>query len=258
MIKPVAYKKSLEGKSNAHLITFSDGRDYVVKYFQPEFEKTLANEWVAYCLARYLNLPIPFAQIVEIPVTFSSQVPELAQMTMTQFQFASVYVPDCFDAHQITSVPKIINHQSLASIILFDYWLCNRDRTRKNIILCEKTANFYQLWIIDHAEVFNSYNWLQSDLEALPDEIMKSATHQLMASFIEDEQDFSEQLEIIQTLPIHLIEEIVALIPDDWAVTKEEKKAIVSTLLTRRKKIIPELMQKFIKKVYRPLLVKDE
>jgi hypothetical protein len=258
MIKPLAYKKTLEGKSNAHLITFSDGRDYVVKYFQPGYEKTLANEWVAYCFARYLNLPIPFARLVEIPVSFSTQVPELAQMTYTQFQFASVYVPDCYDAHQVPAVSNIINHQSLAAIILFDYWLCNRDRTRKNIILCEDTANFYQLWIIDHAEVFNSYNWLQSDLEALPVAIMKSATHQLMASFIKDEQDFTEQLEIIQTLPIYLIEEIVALIPDDWAVTKEERKAIVSTLVARRKKNLPELMQKFIKKVYQPLHVKDE
>ena len=50
MIQPVAFKKTLVGKSNAHLITFSEGRDYVVKFFQPGFEKTLANEWVAYCL----------------------------------------------------------------------------------------------------------------------------------------------------------------------------------------------------------------
>ena len=81
--------KKLEGKSNAHLITFNDGRDYVVKYFQPGFEKTLANEWVSYCLARYLGLPIPFAQLVEIPQEYSSQIPELAQMSKTQYQFAS-------------------------------------------------------------------------------------------------------------------------------------------------------------------------
>ena len=79
-----------------------------------------------------------------------------------------------------------------------------------------------------------------------------------MASFIENEQDFFEQIEIIQTLPIHLIEEIVALIPDDWEVTREERKAMVSTLVTRRKKILPELMHRFIKKIYRPLQVKEK
>ncbi len=258
MIKPVAFKQTLEGKSNAHLITFSDGRDYVVKFFQQGFEKTLANEWVAYCLARYLGLPVPYARLVEIPHEFSSMVPDLAQMSDTQYQFASVYVPDSFDGHQVTSIAKITNHQTLAAIIVFDYWLSNRDRTRKNILLHEEEPNGYQLWIIDQAEIFDSYNWNLAEIENLPAEIMKSATHQIMASFIEDEQDFFEQIEIIQTLPIYLIEEIVALIPDDWEVTREERKAMVSILVTRRKKILPELMHRFIKKIYRPLQVKEK
>ncbi|MGE7766834.1 HipA family kinase [Peribacillus sp. NPDC096540] len=253
MIQPTVYQKKLEGKSNAHLITFSDGKDYVVKYFQPGFEKSLPNEWVAYCLARYLGLPIPYAQLVEIPQDFSSQVPELAQMGHTNFQFASLYVPDCVDAHQVSNVSKIINHQSLAGIILFDYWLCNGDRTRKNILLHEENLNSYQLWVIDHAEIFGSYNWLQHDLEMLPIGILKSATHKLMALFIEDEKQFTEQLELIQTMPILLIEEIVALIPDDWGVSMEEKKGMVTTLLSRRKNILPKLVQKVIQSVYRPL-----
>ena len=258
MIQPVAFKETLAGKSNAHLITFDDGRDYVVKYFQPGFEKTLANEWVAYCLARYLSLPIPFAQLVEIPQEFSSNYPELSQMTQAQFQFASLYIPDCYDGHQVTDVPSISNRENLAGIILFDYWMCNRDRTRKNIVLCDDTPNSYRMWIIDHAEVFASYNWVLEDLESLPITILKSATHQIMACYIDKEQDFYEQLEIIQTLPIHLIEEIVALIPDDWNVTNEERKAIVSTLVIRRKKILKKLMERFIKRVYRPIHEKVE
>jgi hypothetical protein len=85
-------------------------------------------------------------------------------------------VADCFDAHQVTNVSQIMNNQSLASIIMFDCWLCNKDRTRKNIIFCEDTPNSYQLWAINHAEVFGSFNWLQSDLENLPNQMLKSAT----------------------------------------------------------------------------------
>lgn len=195
---------------------------------------------------------------MEIPQEFSSKVPELAQMSVTQYQFASVYVPDSFDGHQVTSIGKMTNHHSLAAIIVFDYWLSNRDRTRKNILLHEEEPNGYHLWIIDQAEIFGSYNWNLAEIENLPAEIMKSATHQIMASFIEDEQDFFEQIEIIQTLPIHLLEEIVALIPDDWEVTREERKALVSALVTRRKKILPELMHRFIKKIYRQLQVKEK
>ena len=96
MIEPIAYRKKLEGKSNAHLITFNDGRDYVVKYFQPGFEKTLANEWISYCLARYLGLPIPFAQFVEIPHDFSSQIPELARVERDSISICIVIYPRLF------------------------------------------------------------------------------------------------------------------------------------------------------------------
>jgi hypothetical protein len=253
MIAPTKYHKKLEGKSNAHLITFNDGRDYVVKFFQMGFEKTLPNEWVGYCLARYLGLPIPYAQIVSIPQEFYSQVPELAVMNTTNFQFASLYVPDCFDGHQVANVPQIINNQSLASIILFDYWLYNKDRTRKNIILCEEVPNVYHLWAIDHAEILGSYNWQETDLDTLPIQLMKSATHQLMARFIENEQAFTDQLDIIQKIPILLLEEIVALIPEEWMVSKEERKAIVTTLVNRRRRDLPKLIQNFIHKIYRPL-----
>jgi len=253
LIEPIAYLKKLEGKSNAHLITFNDGRDYVVKYLQPGFEKTLPNEWVSYCLARFLNLPIPFAHLVEIPSDFSSQVPELEQMSNNKIQFASLYLPECYNGHQISSINQITNHEILAGIILFDYWLSNKDRTRKNILLKEVDETTYHLSIIDHAEIFGSYNWQLSDIENLPEELTKSATHQLMAVYINDEKYLKNQLDVIQKIPALLLEEIVELIPDDWNVSIEEKKGIVSTLLKRRKKVLPLLMNKFIKNVYRPL-----
>ncbi|WP_088042665.1 HipA family kinase [Bacillus sp. EAC] len=255
MITPISYIKKLEGKSNAHLITFDDGRDYVVKYFHNDLKKTLPNEWISYCIARYLGLPIPFAQIVEIPEEFSAKIPDISLEVInnSKYQFASLYVPECLNGHQISSVPSIKNHGSLAGIILFDYWLCNGDRTRKNILLREETLNNFQLWIIDHAEVFGSHSWIISELETLPKELMKSATHQFMSSYIEDERSFAKQLQIIQTFPVLLLEEIVDLIPDDWLVSKEDKKALVGRLINRRKKFLPVLMRIFIKTIYRPI-----
>lgn len=252
-MEPIAYKRKLQGKSNAHLISFNDGKDYVVKYYQAGFERSLPNEWVGYCLGRYLGLPIPHSSIDEIPREFSEMVPEIEVVDGTQHQFAALYVPDCLDGHGVSGVSKILNHQSLAGIILFDYWLCNDDRTRKNILLHEESAYEYMLWIIDHAEVFGSYAWDRPDCRLLPSGVLKSATHQLMARFIEDERQFQDELAIIQSIPIHLMEEIVSMIPEDWNVTKEERKAIVTNLLNRRNKILPKLMNKFIQKVYLPI-----
>lgn len=254
MIEPVRYQKKLEGKSNAHLITFSDGNDYVVKYFQPGFEKSLPNEWVAYGLARFLELPIPYARIVDIPEEFSANVPELAGFESCKYQFASLYKPNCLDGHQVLDVTNLTNDQEqLAGIILFDHWICNTDRTRKNILLHEDDPHTHRLWIIDHAEVFGTYNWALPDLENLSTNLLKSATHQIMTLFIEEEDSFAQQLENIQTIPVLLMEEIVDLIPEEWNVSKEEKKAMVSTLIRRRKKVLPDIMQKFIKKIYYPL-----
>ncbi|WP_042356080.1 HipA family kinase [Bacillus rubiinfantis] len=250
---PVAYKQKLEGKSNSHLITFNDGNDYVVKFYQTGFEKSLANEWVGYCLGRYLQLPIPFGKIIDVTQEFSGQFPDLAEMSQIPYQFASLYIPNCQDGHDVETIHEITNHCSLAGVILLDYWLFNRDRTRKNILLHETGPNQFHLWMIDQAEIFGGYAWSQTEIENLPDDLIKSATHQLMASFIKKEEQFFQELEYIQTIPILLLEEIMALIPDEWNVTKEEKKAMVTTLVTRRHKVLPEVIRKFIKYVYRPL-----
>lgn len=253
MIEPICYRKKLNGKSEAHLITFNDGQDYVVKCFKKGIEKTLPNEWVSYCLARYLQLPIPYAQIVEIPQEFISKYPELKNMKKTKYQFASMYVSNCYNLHQVSSVSNIINDHNIASILVFDYWIYNKDRTRDNILLCEEIPNSYKLWIIDHGVAFGSFKWAISDLGNLPVKILKSATHKFLARFIVDEKDFFEAIETIQKIPIHLLEEIVELIPDEWLVSEEEKNAIFRTLVNRREKILSKLVRKFLEKVYHPL-----
>lgn len=253
MIEPVQYIRKLEGKSNAHLITFNDGNDYVVKFLQRGFEKSLANEWVAYCLGRYLGVPIPYSKLVEIPQDFRMDFIDYENIIPTQFQFASLYIPGCKNGHEVQSIKNLVNKESLASIIVFDYWLQNRDRTKKNILLKEDGDSSFQIWAIDHAEVFNSYNWRTTEIPYWPRRVIKSATHQMMASFIVDEMDFTKQIEIMQGMPNLLIEDAVEMIPGDWLMTDEEKKAMIGTLVNRRKKIVPKLIQSFLRKVYYPL-----
>lgn len=258
MIEPIGYRKKLRGNSNAHLISFNDGRDYVVKYFQERIGKMLSNEWVSYCLARFLGLPIPYAQMVEIPEEFILKVPELSNMENSKYQFASMYVQKTYNLHEVPDIHRIINDHQIANILVFDYWLYNMDRTRKNILLCEETPNSYQLWIIDHAVAFGSSNWELAELETLPFEILESATHKFLATFVKDEKEFFEAIETIQKIPIHLIEEIVELIPNEWMMSKKEKEAIVRNLVNRRKEVLPKLIQKFIKEVYQPLQLSDD
>jgi len=252
-MKPLFYRKLFESKTkNAHLITFDDGDDYVVKLYKPSENKALMNEWVAYCIARFMGLPIPYAYLIEMPKEFVDNIPKVEEGLYTSKQFANKFIPNSVNAHE-TEIKSIINHRDLASIIVFDYWLCNNDRTRKNILLQEATPGKQFLWVIDHAEIFDSYSWTINDLENLPNSLIESATHQLMGSFIQDEKDLKRAVRKIQSIPIQLLEEILSFIPNDWNVSLEEKQELVKALHYRRHYILPKLVGDFVKKVYRPL-----
>lgn len=253
MIEPILYKKQLPGKSNAHLIQFNDGYDYVVKFLRPGFEKSLANEWVGYCIARYMNLPVPYSCMVEILPDFLTNIPNMNPIILTKRQFASRFLPGCVNGHEAEEISDIVNKDVLANIIVFDYWLMNHDRTRKNILLKEEEKGRYHLSVIDHAEIFHSYNWQLSDLDVLYKNLIKSLTHKLIASFIDHEDQFWEQIDIMQKMPALLIEEIVDLIPEDWLVSKDERKAMTGILVNRRKREVPKLVHRFIKRIYRSM-----
>ncbi|PKG24344.1 HipA family kinase [Niallia nealsonii] len=244
MIKPSCFKKKLEGKSQSLLLTCSDGNDYVVKDMLPGFEKSLANEWIGYCIGRFLGLPIPFAQIIETPSDFFKDQPTI-EMPHSPHQFASLYVPLCQNGHEVGKLKEISNASCLAGIIVFDYWLYNRDRTRKNILF-QEDGSAHSVIIIDHAEIFNSYNWHKDDLKKLPTGMIKSATHQFIHSFVPDKKMYDEFLENIQSMPIHLLQEIVDVIPEEWNVSAEEKEEIVKALIKRRKKL-PQIIKRFLK-----------
>ncbi|AIE59029.1 HipA family kinase [Bacillus methanolicus] len=252
-MNPVNYIHLFESKTNnAHLITFDNGVDYVVKLYKAKEDKALINEWFAYCIARFMGLPVPYSYLVEMPEMFIETIPNIKDLQYTSMQFASKYINDSVNAHE-ANIQNIINHCDLAKIIVFDYWLCNTDRTRKNVLLQEKTPGSYYLWVIDHAEILSSFCWTTNDLEHLPQKIIKSATHEMMAKYITDEKELKQQVKIIQSIPTQLLEEILSFVPNDWNISDEEKCELIKTLNFRRYKILPLLIGKFIKRVYRPI-----
>ncbi|WP_342744924.1 HipA family kinase [Fredinandcohnia onubensis] len=252
-IQPTKYHQLYEGKSNnAHLISFDNGKQYIVKFFKEGQDKVLFNEWVGYSIARYLQLPVPPSRFVQIPESFYSELTGGQFVKVTNTQFAIEYIPNCQNAHDLTS-PNVINRSQLAGIIIMDYWLYNLDRTRKNVLFKETPEGNHMLYIIDHADLFGSYAWDSSNLSTYCRKLMKSATHELIASFIPDEKDFYDQLSIIQSIPIHLLNEIVAFTPEDWGVTEDDKKRVVDYLVCRRDMVLSKLIRDFIKSRYRQL-----
>jgi hypothetical protein len=252
-MKPSTYRKLFPSKTNnAHLITFDDGKDYVVKLYKEEESKALINEWFAYCIARYMELPVPPSYLVEMPEEFVASIPNNEKFKYTTKQFASKYIENSVNGHEVNAI-DIINKEDLAKIIVFDYWLCNTDRTRKNVLLEEKTPGNYFLSVIDHAEICGSFNWTVNDLQQLPQTLMKSSTHEMMAKFIQEEDDFNKQIKLIQTIPTQLLEEILSFVPSDWDLSSDEQSELIKALVYRRDKILPMIIREFIKQVYHPI-----
>jgi Phosphatidylinositol 3- and 4-kinase len=252
-IQPTKYHQLFEGKSNnAHLVSFNNGKQYIVKFLKEGQEKLLFNEWVGYSIARYLQLPVPPGRFVQIPETFYTELTDNALLKVTSTQFATEYIPNCQNAHELP-YPKVSNRNQLAGIIIMDYWLYNLDRTRKNVLFKETDDGNHKLFIIDHADLFGSFNWDSTNLSTYCRKLMKSAAHELIASFIPDEKDFYDQLSIVQSIPIHLLNEIVAFTPEDWGITEDDKKQVVDYLVCRRDMVLSKLISDFIKSRYRPL-----
>ncbi|ARK29710.1 HipA family kinase [Halalkalibacter krulwichiae] len=248
MIIAKHYKARLDSKKkNVHVITFDDGKDYAVKFSLPNHSKALVNEWLGYCLARYLQLPVLPSQIIEISKDFYQTIPELQPIPYSKHHFASLYKAHYVNASSVLAIDSICNKEQLPGIITFDYWISNLDRTRKNILLKEKQKKQkYELYIINHAEAFGSTSWNALDLHSLSTNLIESCTHQMLARFIDNKQLFKEQITTIQSIPSLLIEEILSLMPDEWQLAKEERKELCKALRFRSHNILPKLIETFI------------
>ncbi len=255
MIKPTLYRKPLAGKSKSHIIQFSDGQDYVVKFFRPGFDRVLPNEWIGYCLARFLSLPIPYSQLVSIPKPFLADIWASEDVVYTSNQFATLYIPNSMNLRQLTNsqadVKSIVNSEAVAGMIVLDYWLNNRDRNRNNVLVSEVEPGSYRFWMIDQGDLFGACNSTAEQLQVPQMELYSSVTHKWMAQFIETEHAFEQYLEVIQTIPKLLLEEILTMVPGEWGISDEDRETIVQWLLLRRDKQLKQLIHRFTKSVYR-------
>ncbi|MDP5276419.1 HipA family kinase [Chengkuizengella axinellae] len=241
------YKMPLQSKSNhVHLVFFDNQSDYAVNFLHATEEKTLVNQWIAYCIGRYMELPIPKAEIVEMPTSFLHDIPNLNSYTQQNAkQLAVFFLENCISIDEEKTY-SISNQGDFAKTIVFDYWLCNTNRTNHNVWLQEITPGIYKYWMMDHSEIFASLSWTAEDLTKLPENVLNNNTHKTMASLITNEKEFAKQIELIQTIPTLLLEEILSLIPEEWNISTKEKEAVVKALNHRRYEIVPNIINQFI------------
>lgn len=243
-LRPMAY-----GKSQPHLIKFSDHRKYVVKFKNNvQGNRVLISEYIVNKLAALLDLPVPPCKAVTVPDSFIRRHPPLSESHFQSgTQFASRYIDRCISLFDILPRPlkeEIVNRKQAAGLIVFDLWVSNRDRNSKNILLKPVGERRYALHMIDHANcIKRSGNVVQFKRFGFK----YNFAYRWCISILDDGKELLPYVKKIVALPNEDIYDVIRSIPDDWNVTENEKKNLFRHLKDA-KTMLPHLVEEFTAK----------
>ncbi|WP_018921441.1 HipA family kinase [Salsuginibacillus kocurii] len=255
-IYPVKYIKSLRG-AIAHVIQFSDGFNYVVKFDtkKEKREKELVNEYVVGQLATHLSLPTIPSRLVFIPEDFIKEVSSRKKL-QPGYHYAILFIeesvtfPNKGDESSIGTVDN--SEEELAGIVVFDQWVNNTDRGRNNILF-KKLENSYYVYMIDHGRCFpGGYCWNSETLKEEPQYRIKMPVYKWILSFVESQDQLYAFAEKIKEFSNESIANIVQSIPEEWNATTSDKESLINYLINEKEnlsKVVDLIVEKYGKKI---------
>lgn len=255
LIYPVQYIKTLIG-GTAHVILFSDGKKYVVKWFGilKEREKEVVNEYVIGQLAQLFSLPVIPFKLVNIPKEFIKQTPQL-QSTIYNYtagiHYGCEYIENGTVFESLRDSPptkkEVKNHDMLAGIMVFDQWVNNSDRGTMNVIFEILEGGGYYVHMIDHGRVFpGRYKWSAQTLTENPVYNYHWPFYKWAYTLLESPNELTLYIDTIENLPNESIYEVIQSIPKEWKVRAEDKDALYQFLLSQKvnlPKIVNNIIQ---------------
>lgn len=134
--------ESKQGQTKPIFCVGEDGHRYVVKGSSTG-NKARICEWISGRLSRYLDLPVPPFEMMELdPRLLHYGVTEYADRIGSGIAFGSQRVSNTIEIlySQIQRIPSDLR----ARVLLFDWWIANGDR-----ILSESGGNPNLLWDVD-------------------------------------------------------------------------------------------------------------
>lgn len=225
-----------EGGSLPAIVEADDDGLYVLKFSGAgQGTKALIAELVAGELGRALGLPVPEIVFVELDPTLARTEPDPEIQDLIRasagLNLALDYLPGSITFDPLVDSPP----PELASdVVWFDALVTNVDRTARNtnILVWHR-----QLWLIDHgAALYFHHDWTnylersRSPFRQIKDHVLLPAASALA------EADAKLGARVTKDL----IQDILALIPDEWLVTEsrfasvdEHRAAYAEYMLTR-------------------------
>jgi hypothetical protein len=167
----IEHIRRMRGGAQSHLMRCDDGCFYVVKFQNnPQHLKVLANEMLGTRLAARMGLPVPRAEVVNVPAELIALTSELSMQLGAGSipcrpgrQFGSRYPGDparlvVQDFLPDEPLREVENLADFAGMLVFDKWTCNTNG-RQTIFFVEPGRSRRQAVMIDQGFCFNAGEW---------------------------------------------------------------------------------------------------
>lgn len=208
-----------EGGSLPAIVEASDGFEYVLKFRGAgQGKKALISELIGGEMARAIDLKVPELVFMNLDESFSRAEGDEEIQDLLKFSIG-LNLGLHFLSGAITYDPLVSEADALSAskVVLLDAIISNIDRTAKNTNLLNWNK---ELWLIDHgASLYFHHNWssweshLSRTFPLIKDHVLLTKASQL-----------EDAARIIKAqLSSKVLENIIALIPDEWLIEASDE-----------------------------------
>ncbi|WP_031500728.1 HipA family kinase [Bryobacter aggregatus] len=261
-VTATAWLRTLRGGSQTHLLEAGDKQHYVVKLTNnPQGLRTLLNEWIAQRIMRYLRIPCPDIEIIDIPQSVIDASPKLGierskvvTPPVAGWHFGSRYPlhPSLHGVHDILGEAQLLSCRNLhhfAAALTFDKWTANADarqcifyRARLVDVMdddgsddfADSTSRGLVASMIDQGYCFNGGYWDFPDAPGFG-LYYRADVYRKIRGW----KDFEPWLERIQCFPTSVLDQAFGELPRAWMTPRDEEELpiLLERLFRRRSKV---------------------
>lgn len=235
-----------KGETRPHLFYCNDGNKYVVKLMNNQQGKgVLVNEYIAFRLAKLMNLPAAEYKIVHISSELIDMFPALKKLNVPEGPHIG-----CLFAEQAVTLKNQVNLsickniETISGMIVFDYWIMNWDRyvTGANLLFLQDTK---RLLLIDHANAFCGPEWDTDELEENKNfvEVYWGHYYEIFVPYIDGSDPFYSYLSTLEALERRELKEAVKGIPKEWKISYSMLEYLIEFLLCRKNLVRGAILQ---------------
>ncbi len=240
----VEHIRRLRGGSQAQLMRASDGQYWVVKFQGgPQGTRILANEMFGSRLGRWLNLPMPRTEAIEVSEELIQCTPALRfEIGGTRIKcmpgrhLALLYADQSgntvLDYLPESLLSKVSNVSMFARSLVLDKWTCNSD-SRQVVFTKKPHGRMYRATLVDQGHCFNADEW------DFPDSTLRGVyARNAVYARVTGWESFDPALTRAEEADIIHLWQCAEMIPPEW--WRHDRYALeqlVERLYQRRRKV---------------------